>query len=131
MNSWHSAPDAEVPIPKTGQLESIVTADKVLTGGGGSYRMAFSEVGADVRIAMRYNEDKVADTVLALFALTMHDECEYGARAWKQFDWSILDMLHERGLIADPKNKNKSVSLTRDGVQQSRKLFRELFCDET
>ena len=76
---------------------------------------------------MNYNQDKVADAVLALLALTMHDESDYGARAWKSHDWAILDLLHTRGLIDDRKNKNKSVLLTAEGMRRSRELFRELF----
>ncbi|MCA9194281.1 MAG: hypothetical protein KDB03_21075 [Planctomycetales bacterium] len=76
---------------------------------------------------MEYDKDKIADTVLALLSLTMHDESELGCRAWKNHDWSVLNRLHERGLIDDPKNKNKSVLLTPAGVQRSRALFDELF----
>jgi hypothetical protein len=76
---------------------------------------------------MEYDDEKIADAVLALLTLTMHDESEFGCRAWKSHDWSIMDRLHERGFIDDPKNKNKSVWLTRAGMQRSRELFHELF----
>ena len=58
---------------------------------------------------------------------TLHDESDYGARAWKGHDWDALNRLHERGLIGDPKNKAKSVVLTKEGVEKSSKLFRKLF----
>ena len=76
---------------------------------------------------MDYDDDKIADAVLALLTLTMHDESDLGCRAWKSHDWSIMERLHERGFIADPKNKKKSVWLTRTGMQRSRELFDELF----
>jgi len=76
---------------------------------------------------MEYDDDKIADTVLALLTLTVHEESEFGCRAWKNHDWSVLDRLHERGLIDDPKNKNKSVWLTPAGMERSRELFDELF----
>jgi hypothetical protein len=76
---------------------------------------------------MEYDDDKIDDTVLALLTLTMHDDSEFGCRAWKGHDWSVLDRLHERGFIDDPKNKNKSVWLTAAGKQRALELFDELF----
>jgi uncharacterized protein DUF6429 len=76
---------------------------------------------------MTYDEQKIADTVLALLSLTIHEESEFGSRAWKSHDWNVLDHLHQRGLIDDPKNKNKSVWLTADGVKRSRELFDQMF----
>ena len=76
---------------------------------------------------MEYDLEKIENTVLALLSLTIHDESEFGCRAWKNIDWSVLDRLHERGFIDDPKNKNKSVWLTPDGMRRSRELFDEIF----
>jgi Domain of unknown function (DUF6429) len=50
-----------------------------------------------------YDRDKVDEVVLALMYLTLHD----GDRAWKGFDWDVLDRLYEKGLIGDPKSKAK------------------------
>ncbi|MCE7521386.1 DUF6429 family protein [Vreelandella titanicae] len=72
---------------------------------------------------MEIDENKVDDTVLALLYLTLHD----GARAWKTFDWESLNRLHEKGFIADPVNKAKSVVLTEEGLQTSERLFNQLF----
>ncbi|KIN14471.1 DUF6429 family protein [Halomonas sp. KHS3] len=72
---------------------------------------------------MEIDENKVDDTVLALLYLTLHD----GARAWKTFDWESLNRLHEKGFIADPVNKAKSVVLTEEGLQASERLFNQLF----
>ena len=72
---------------------------------------------------MEIDRDKIDEAVLALMWLTLHDE----RRAWKGFDWDVLERLHARGLIADPVNKAKSVVLTDEGLRQSEELFRALF----
>ncbi len=66
-----------------------------------------------------FDRDKVDEIVLALMSLTLHDYC----RAWKGFDWETLDRLYEKGWIADPKNKAKSVVLTEEGLAESDRLF--------
>jgi hypothetical protein len=70
-----------------------------------------------------YDREKVDETVLALLWLTLHDD----RRAWKGHDWDVLDRLHQRGYIDDPKNKAKSVLLTEEGKQRSRELFARYF----
>ena len=72
---------------------------------------------------MEIDRDKIDEAVLALLWLTLHDE----RRAWKGFDWDVLERWHARGLIADPVNKAKSVVLTDEGLRQSEELFRALF----
>ncbi len=47
--------------------------------------------------------------------------------AWKGFDWDALDRLHQKGLIDDPKNKNKSVALMDAGMAEAAAAFRQLF----
>ena len=47
----------------------------------------------------------IDEVALALLYLTLHDRY----RAWKGFDWDVLNRLHERGFIEDPVNKTKSV----------------------
>jgi Domain of unknown function (DUF6429) len=73
---------------------------------------------------MDYDTDKVDDTVLALLFLTMHDDY---TRAWKGHDWGALDRLHQKGFIANPRNKNKSVVITQEGRVRAEQLFQELF----
>jgi Domain of unknown function (DUF6429) len=51
------------------------------------------------------------------------------SRAWKGHDWAALDRLHQKGLISDPQNKNKSVGLSKEGSQKAEALFQRLFCD--
>lgn len=73
-----------------------------------------------------YDEQKVADVVLALLHLNAFDD--HGVqRAWKSFDWDAMNRLHEQGMISDPKSKAKSVYLTEEGSQRSRELFETHF----
>jgi hypothetical protein len=55
--------------------------------------------------------------------LTLHDE----RRAWKGFDWAAMQRLHQKGLIANPANKAKSVVLTDEGLLRAEELFQALF----
>jgi len=73
--------------------------------------------------SMEYDQDKVDDVVLALLNLTLHD----GARAWKGFDFGVMDRLYAKGYILDPHNKNKSVTLTQEGLKRAEDLFEKLF----
>ena len=57
---------------------------------------------------MEIDRDKIDDAVLALLYLTLDRD----GRAWKGFDWDVMDRLHAKGLIANPKIKAKSVWLT-------------------
>jgi DNA-binding PadR family transcriptional regulator len=50
-----------------------------------------------------------------------------GRRAWKGFDWDVMNRLHEKGLISSPVGKAKSVALTDKGLRESERLFSELF----
>lgn len=78
---------------------------------------------------MKANEDKIDDVVLALLQLTVHED--YGAiRAWKGQSWEVLDRLHQKGWIADPKGKAKSVVLTEEGAMRSEMLFHALFVED-
>jgi Domain of unknown function (DUF6429) len=69
------------------------------------------------------DKDKIDDAVLALLYLGLHD----GARAWKGFDWDAMHRLHEKGYIADPRGKAKSVAFTKEGLQRAERLLNELF----
>ena len=72
---------------------------------------------------MALDMDRINDTVRALLYPTLHDEC----RAWKGFDWDVLNRLYERGLIGDPVNKTKSVIFTEEGLRESERLFEHYF----
>ncbi|MDJ3787374.1 DUF6429 family protein [Salmonella enterica] len=75
---------------------------------------------------MNINTEAIDDVVLALLWLTLHDDY----RAWKGFDWDVLNRLYERGFISDPVNKAKSVALTEKGLIQSEQLFLQYFVTE-
>ena len=76
---------------------------------------------------MNYDQDKVDEMVLALLYLTVHDIDEFGARAWKSFDWDAMDRLYAKGYIEDPKNKAKSVVLRVEGLARAQALFEQYF----
>ena len=69
---------------------------------------------------MALDTDKIDEAVLALLFLTRHDHW----RAWKGFDWDALSRLHDKGMIADPVNKAKSVVFTEEGLKCAEELFR-------
>lgn len=71
---------------------------------------------------MEIDEEKVDEAVLALLHLTLHE-----GRAWKSFDWDVMNRLHEKGLIENPVGKAKSVAFTEKGIEESERLFHQLF----
>lgn len=75
---------------------------------------------------MEYDTEKVDEAALALLYLTMFRRNGV-TRAWKGFDWDVLDRLHERGYIADPKSKARSVVVFDEGVKRAEELFNSLF----
>jgi len=79
---------------------------------------------------MEYDKDKVGEVVLALLYLTMFDEDQYGAGAWKSHDWDAMDRLHQKGYISDPESKAKSVVMTEEGAKRARELFERHFGSE-
>jgi hypothetical protein len=78
---------------------------------------------------MRYDEAKIDEAVLAILYLTAWEE--HGVtRAWKGIDWNASNRLHERGLIGDPQNKNKSIAFTENGLALARAAAERLFSSE-
>jgi len=78
---------------------------------------------------MNYDQDKVDEMALALLHLTIHMQGEV-IRAWKGLDWDILDRLHDKGYIGDPKSKARSVVMNEEGVERAEELFRKFFVEE-
>ena len=76
---------------------------------------------------MEIDQQKINEAVLALLYLTLDRD----GRAWKGFDFGVMNRLHENGLIENPVNKNKSVALTEKGIAESKRLFELLFCRKT
>jgi hypothetical protein len=62
---------------------------------------------------------------LALFYSTLDRD----GRAWKGFDWTVMNRLHDKGMIHNPVGKAKSVLLTEEGIAESERLFREMFVE--
>lgn len=75
---------------------------------------------------MKYNENSVDEMALALMHLTTFRESS-GYRTWKGHDWEVLDRLHGKGFIGNPKSKSRSVELTEDGRRRSEDLFKKHF----
>jgi hypothetical protein len=72
---------------------------------------------------MNVDTEKIDRAVLALLYLGTHEQW----RTWKSFDWDAMSRLHEKGFIADPVGKAKSVVFTEEGLAESRRLFEEMF----
>ncbi len=68
---------------------------------------------------MFYDRERATELVLALMQLTVHEK----VRAWKSYDWDVMNDLFERGYISDPRSKAKSVVLTDAGMQRSQEMF--------
>lgn len=75
---------------------------------------------------MEYNKQKIDEMVLALLYLTSFPEKNF-TRTWKGHDWEVLNRLHEKGYISDPKSKAKSVVFSEEGLKKSEELFKEYF----
>jgi len=75
---------------------------------------------------MKYDEEKVDDTVLALLYLTSFSDRGI-VRAWKGQSWDVLHRLHAKGLISNPQTKAKSVVMADEGAKRSEALFEEMF----
>ena len=72
-----------------------------------------------------FDSDRLDEMALAVMFFSMFDEKVGGvevSRMWKNLDWDISDRMHEKGWIANPKSKSKSVVVTEEG----RKLAEEL-----
>ena len=78
---------------------------------------------------MEIDNEKVDEMTLALLYLTTFKD-KYGLRAWKSHSWEVLDSLHERGYIHDPATKARSVMLTEEGAERSKRLFEKHFMRE-
>ena len=75
---------------------------------------------------MDYDREKVDEMVLALLALTMFKD-KHCVRAWKSHDWDVMDRLHAKGYISDPKSQAKSVVMTEEGERLAQNLFARHF----
>jgi len=56
-------------------------------------------------------EQKIEEAVLALLGVFQFDT----GRAWKRYDFAVMDSLHAQGFITNPRGKTESVLLTPKG----------------
>lgn len=72
---------------------------------------------------MEYDNAKLQDAVLALLGAFEFDN----GRVWKRYDFSVMDELHNQGLITDPRGHRESVHLTEAGRPKAKTLAQQLF----
>jgi hypothetical protein len=75
---------------------------------------------------MDIDKETLEQTILALLYLTSFKD-RLGLRAWKGYDWQVMNELHEKGYISNPASKAKSVAFTEEGARLSKELFEKLF----
>ena len=72
------------------------------------------------------DREKLSEAALAILGLTAHGA--HGVvRAWKGLDWDLLNVLFEKGWIADPKGKRKSVVLSDKGWRLAEEFLTKHF----
>ncbi len=76
----------------------------------------------NINLPRELDAEKLAEVALALLSLTLH-----GGRVWKALDWDLMNLLHEKGWIADPLSKTKSVIMTAEGEELARSLLLKHF----
>ena len=80
---------------------------------------------------IEFDTEKIDEVALAMLFFTMHGD-QFGARAWKGLDWDILDRLHEKGWIGNPKSKARSVVMTEEGERLAEEYAKKHFAaDDT
>jgi hypothetical protein len=70
-----------------------------------------------------YDDQKIEDAVLALLGTF---EFEQG-RAWKRYDFAVMEALHAKGLITEPRGRSESIHLTEEGMRRAKELADRLF----
>jgi hypothetical protein len=76
----------------------------------------------EIDLPSELDPEKLAEVALALLSLTLHD-----GRVWKALDWDLMNLLHDKGWIADPVSKTKSVVMTDEGEQLARSFLLKHF----
>lgn len=70
-----------------------------------------------------HDPKRIEEAVLALLGAF---EFENG-RAWKRFDFEVMQSLADQGLISDPRGKSESVRLTPEGMARAKALADRFF----
>ena len=68
-----------------------------------------------IRLPDNLDADKLAEVALAILSLTLESHS-----VWKALDWDLMNLLYDKGRIADPISKKKSVALTEEGERLAR-----------
>ena len=77
---------------------------------------------------MEFDRDKVDEITLALLYLVSTEIGEgLGARAWKGWDAATITRMKEKGWITDPSTKSMTYTVTPEGFEISKQLFRDHF----
>jgi hypothetical protein len=76
---------------------------------------------------MDIDKDRIDEAALALLYLGLHDNY----RAWKSFDWDVMERLHQKKMISNPVGKAKSVVFTDEGLKEAERLYHQLFARRT
>lgn len=90
-------------------------------------RAGGTEIEPGCPAPMNLNAEKLEHAVLALLHLNSFDGRSGLKRAWKAFPWDVMDRLHEKGYISDPKSKSESVWLSEGGARLSEQWCEKLF----
>lgn len=72
------------------------------------------------------NQETLSEAALAILGLSAFRDHQV-VRAWKGMDWDLLGVLYEKGWIADPKGKAKSVVFTDEGARLAQDLLTRHF----
>lgn len=67
---------------------------------------------------MDYDRDKIEEAILALLGAFEFDN----GRVWKRYDFAVMDALHAKGLITDPRGRSESVHLTEEGIARAKAM---------
>jgi hypothetical protein len=65
--------------------------------------------------------------VLALLYLTISEQHEWGARAWKSHDWDALDRMHTKGVHLGPEEQDQVGGAERGGREAGAGTLRAAF----
>ena len=69
------------------------------------------------------DDQKIEDAVLALLGAFEFDN----GRAWKRFDFGVMQALAAKGLISEPMGRAESVHLTPEGLARAKALALQCF----
>ncbi len=72
---------------------------------------------------MDYDTAKLEETILALLGVF---EFENG-RVWKRYDFDVMEKLHEKGYISNPRGRTESIYLIEPGMALAKELAKAHF----